>query len=148
MVLEMENVWSRSGSRFDDLISANRCLMLRVSSYQIYLQHLARNKRCFSRLAEYSFRSALSMYIACRPTLAVSLSTRAIKSTILYPIPSRDLSSIRRCSHNASSLLEIARPRRPGCTSEQKLFPKARRRFSSSPVAMHGHLDPPKPGEE
>ncbi|KAK0510504.1 hypothetical protein JMJ35_006936 [Cladonia borealis] len=88
------------------------------------------------------------MFIACRPTLAVSLSTRAIKSTILYPIPSRDLSSIRRCGRDGSLLLEIARPRRPGCISEQKLFPKARRRFSSSPVALHGHLDPPKPGEE
>ena len=149
MVLEIENVWSRSGSRFDDLISADRCLVLRVSSYQIYLQCISRGMNdVFSPLTEHRSRSALSMFIACRPTLAVSLSTRAIKSTILYPIPSRDLPSIRRCGLDGSLLLEIARPRRPGCISEQKLFPKARRRFSSSPVALHGHLDPPKPGEE
>lgn len=29
-----------------------------------------------------------------------------------------------------------------------KLFPPARRRFSASATAAHGHLTPPKPGEE
>ena len=132
------------------LISANRRLTFRVSSYQIYLHCISRemNGVCLG-LAEYWFRSALSMFKACRPPHAVSLSFRAIKVTISHPASSRNVSSIRRCSHNASSLPEIARiQRRPRCISEQQIFPKPRRRFSSSPVAMHGHLDPPKPGEE
>ena len=135
------------GSWFDDLISANRCLILRVSSYQIYL-HCEVNG-IFLGLTEYRSRSPLSMFVACRPPRAVSLSCRAIRSTISHPVPCPKHSAIKTCSHKASSLLQIAgSQRRPGCISEQKLFPKARRRFSSSPVAMHGHLDPPKPGEE
>lgn len=132
------------------LISANRRLTFRVSSYQIYLHCVSRdmNGVCLG-LVEYLFRSALSMFTACRPPRAVSLSFWAVKSAISQPPISRNASSIRRCSHDTSSLLEIARTqRRPGCTSEQKIFPKPRRRFSSSPVAMHGHIDPPKPGEE
>ncbi|KAK2744778.1 hypothetical protein FQN55_006534 [Onygenales sp. PD_40] len=31
---------------------------------------------------------------------------------------------------------------------EMNALTQARRRFSSTPVASHGHLDPPKPGEE
>ncbi|MCJ1485203.1 mitochondrial matrix iron-sulfur protein [Schaereria dolodes] len=33
-------------------------------------------------------------------------------------------------------------------THRSWLFARARRRFSASPVAAHGHLIPPKPGEE
>ncbi|KAL2040659.1 hypothetical protein N7G274_006638 [Stereocaulon virgatum] len=29
-----------------------------------------------------------------------------------------------------------------------RIYSRARRRFTTSPVAKHGHLDPPKPGEE
>lgn len=33
-------------------------------------------------------------------------------------------------------------------SKEHRVFPVPRRRFSTSSVSMHGHLTPPKPGEE
>jgi len=55
----------------------------------------------------------------------------------------------RHYSHEAHDRLIASRSFRAEKQQRgHRLFPRARRRFSSSAVAMHEHLTPPKPGEE
>lgn len=72
------------------------------------------------------------------------------KSQSLYRFTcSQNLPQERSNNYHASAAQSRNRPREPSAMiDQQRLYSRARRRFSTSPVFMHGHLDPPKPGEE
>ena len=80
-----------------------------------------------------------SVEICCRPNLAPSSAS----------LPPRSVASSRAYSNNAWAWRSKGRP---AITTEvpgrQAQCLVARRRFRVSPMAMHGHLTPPKPGEE
>lgn len=56
------------------------------------------------------------------------------------------LHSSHRTTQELWSRTGITRARFPA--GDNKTFERTRRRFSTSPLTMHGHLTPPNPGEE
>lgn len=82
-----------------------------------------------------------------------SSSTFRLASSTSRSIQARSFSSAARQSNSPFSFAlwqgcnEASwRRRRPDL--ETRNMPRGRRRFATTPVVQHGHLDPPKPGEE
>ena len=89
------------------------------------------------------------MYIARQAPRAVGICCRSSYATSVALLPSRHTASSRNYSNDVSVWhLKERLTRTTGAFGRQTLYSRARRRFSTSPVAMHGHLTPPKPGEE
>ena len=89
------------------------------------------------------------MYIARQVPRTVGLFCRSEYATSINLLPSRYAAWARTYSNDASDLHFEGRPARmTGGYGKHKLYTRARRRFTTSPVVMHGHLTPPKPGEE
>ena len=89
------------------------------------------------------------MYIARQVPRAIKICYRSSYATSIALLPFRRTASSRTYRNDTSvwHLNEV--PARMSVDlGRQTLYSKARRRFSTSPVAMHGHLTPPKPGEE
>ena len=89
------------------------------------------------------------MYIARQAPCAVGRCCRSGYITSAALLLFRHAASSRAYSNGASvwHLKEIP-SRSTGTFGRQNMYSRARRRFSVSSKAMHGHLTPPKPGEE
>ena len=104
----------------------------------------------WSRIIRNSYLSMSAIhpvFILCRPCLQATFFTRP-RSILSWPKSSTGI----RARRYGSALSRVSRPeRRDGLKAhleEHKVFRRPRRRFSTSAAAMHGHLTPPKPGEE
>ncbi|KAL2354710.1 2Fe-2S iron-sulfur cluster binding domain-containing protein [Cryomyces antarcticus] len=76
------------------------------------------------------------------PALRASRSHRSISTTSCLKLHREPYSNCSALSAHAATW----KSRAP--TQAAPSFPRARRRFSSTPKVLHGHLTPPKPGEE
>ena len=100
-----------------------------------------------SPLSTYFFTasvgSGMSVWGVVRSTVSrkVSHPTRKLGSATLRSSQSRTFSICRQ--HEA----EI-RARKSRIRTHIQSLEQSRRRFSTSPRSSHGHIDPPKPGEE
>lgn len=108
-----------------------------------------KGKQHSSKLQTTLYSETLSMFITLLVPRAVRLCCRSNYVTTIAVLPSRHAASSRTYNNVASVWHLRERPARTARGfSRQTLFSRARRRFSTCPVAMHGHLTPPKPGEE
>lgn len=91
-----------------------------------------------------------SMYIARHAPRAVGLCCQSTYAISIALLSIRHAASLRSYSSSDSCVSHLnQRPvRNEGSFGRQTQYSRARRRFTTSPVAMHGHLTPPKPGEE
>lgn len=90
-------------------------------------------------------------------TLSMSVArpvTRAICHTLYKPTSSsllsqrRCIAQIRAWQYRGKLKDDTASLGQSRWTRDQVIYPRKRRRFSVSTPAQHGHLTPPKPGEE
>ncbi|KAK5654933.1 hypothetical protein OQA88_6689 [Cercophora sp. LCS_1] len=73
-----------------------------------------------------------------------TFSQRAARLRLLPTKPSSSIVQHVRCYSKVRVTPRVSRPRASGPCSLRSQA----RAFSTSPVASHGHVDPPKPGEE
>ena len=89
------------------------------------------------------------MYIARQASRSVELCCRSNPATTSALLPSRHAALSRTYSNNAWAWHVRGRPAiTTGASDHHTQCFLARRRFTVSHMAMHGHLTPPKPGEE
>lgn len=81
---------------------------------------------------------------ASRTPLSASPQTSCRR---LYFIPSQHLPWVSQLHGINDGYVPLVQPQSSN-TQRVTTFARARRRFSSSPIQRHGHLTPPKPGEE
>ena len=117
----------------------------RVSSYQ---SHLMLKQILFAILGIFFWKAS---------TMSLAFQTPRICRRVLRPRFNATYSSVSAytpiLSRKFHSKIANQRPREEFCETQATASIhisslSARRRFTTSPVAMHGHLDPPKPGEE
>jgi len=114
-----------------------------------FMVHLESQTSSLLRRSTALTLGEMSMHIARHIPPAVRQYSRQQSHPLSCLTRSQKLTPVRNHGYHASAgqlrsrLLETS-----GNADQQRLYSRARRRFSTSPVAMHGHLDPPKPGEE
>lgn len=81
--------------------------------------------------------------VGCRNTIRAIVGANGLHIRAAYrsPLQGRALSTCRR--HDAS-----IRAKRESIRQHIRGLEAARRKFTSTPAVTHGHIDPPKPGEE
>ncbi len=128
----------------DDFAEGN---LRRVENgHQRFLSHANANHLSFTI---YSSVELVSMSIARQAPYFFRSCSRVSPSSRQQFLPSALHTPIRHHAYTMSTICsrtQVAFERGP--CQDYRLFPRARRRFSASAVAMHGHLTPPKPGEE
>lgn len=96
-----------------------------------------------------SYLRTLSMSLARQTFFNVMRCCHSKKPVIRCKF-APDFTPPTRSYHHNPSARQLQR--RSGAQSIKQngwiIRPRARRRFSTSPMTMHGHIDPPKPGEE
>jgi hypothetical protein len=144
-VVGVENTWSSPRS----WTSERRRYTFGVSSYQFFFDgHQTKIEHIF-RAATSSNSKEVSMYIARQAPRAVGLCRQLIQPMLYHTLFVNRPVTVRcyGCENSPWSVKAGYQPRWKDAANH-KIYSRARRRFTTSPVAKHGHLDPPKPGEE
>ncbi len=121
---------------------------VKVSSYQYFCGHAdltSKHRGCFFNPC----LRALTMLIADQAPRAICQISRSIPRARILTTVSQNALPRRDYGHTAlSQQLKKRLWQKSGDSSAARTCPNAQQRFSTSPVALHGHLDPPKAGEE
>lgn len=145
---EIEEVWFRLFLILTEM-SANRRLAFRGRHINLFERISSSRRECTSNSRATSSTESPSMYIARQMPRAVGQCCRAMPRPSPIYNDSTIASPARHYTHEASVWQSRRKTWKISPRElDQRLYPRARRRFTTSPLAMHGHLDPPKPGEE
>lgn len=150
----MSLVVARKGKPGSTVVMSNPCMETRLEFYAEFTITIAEPRREIFLDAPHSQTLAFLSFCAC----TMNVSRSAVRSSrwskpIEQFLRESTQTSPRRGFASATRVTAIQNAQQP---RQQRLAGQAggygrveqRRTFSYSPISLHGHLDPPKPGEE